>query len=101
VHAQDFLVYESAHGQTVEDVGEHFPELDRVAAFALVVEAIDAVDLGAFVIAPQQEEILRVLNLEAEQQRNRLDRLLASVDVVAQEQVVRFWREPSVLENSE
>ena len=41
---------------------------DAEAALALVVEAVDAVDGGALVVAPQQEEVVRVLDLVGEQQ---------------------------------
>jgi len=49
----------------------------------LVVEAVDAVDGGALVIAAQQEEVLRVLDLVREQQADGLQALLPAVDVVA------------------
>lgn len=51
--AEDFLIDDGSNGQTVEAVGERLPELDVVAPFALVVEAIDAVDGRTFVVAPQ------------------------------------------------
>ena len=49
-------------------------------------------------VAPQQEEVLRVLDLVSQQQADRLDRLLPSVHVVSQEEIVRLSREPRVLE---
>ena len=51
VHAEDLLVDQSSHGKAIKDVTEHAPESDRVAALALIVETIDAIDLGALVIA--------------------------------------------------
>jgi len=50
------------------------------------------------VVAAQQEEVLRVLDLERQQQTDRLDRVLPAVHVVAQEQVVRVRRKPAQLE---
>ena len=47
-------------------------------------------------IAAQQEEVLRVLNLVAQQQADCLDGLLASIDVVSQEQVVGLGRKATV-----
>lgn len=41
-------------------------------ALTLVIEAIDAVDAGTLVVAPQQEEVLRVLDLVGEQQADGL-----------------------------
>ena len=98
MHAEDLLVDDRAHRQAVEAVREGLPELDVVASLALVVEPVDAVDRRALVVAAQQEEVLRVLDLVCQQQADRLQRLLPAVHVVAQEQVVRVRREPSVLE---
>jgi len=98
VAAEDLLVDDGRHGQAVEAVREGLPHLDVVPPLALVVEAVDAVDGRALVVAPQDEEVLRVLDLEREQQADRLERLLAAVHVVAEEQVVGLGREAPVLE---
>jgi hypothetical protein len=63
--AAHLLVYERRDGQAVEAVCEGPPEPDVVAPLALVVEAVDAVDGGALVVAAQQEEVLGVLDLRA------------------------------------
>jgi hypothetical protein len=63
VHAEDLVVHERRDGQAVERVREHFPQLDVVAPLALVVEAVDAVDAGALVVAAEDEEVLGVLDL--------------------------------------
>lgn len=52
-------------------------------------------------IAAQQEEVLRVFDLVGEQQTDRLQRLLSSVDVVAQEEVVSLGREAAVLKQTQ
>jgi len=57
--------------------------------------------LGALVIASQEEKVLWVLDLVAEEQSDCLDRLLATVDVVTKEQVVCFGRETTVFKNTE
>lgn len=49
-------------------------------------------------IAPQQEKVLWVFDFVGQQQADRLQRLFASVHVVAQEQVVGLRGESSVLE---
>jgi len=83
VHAQDLFVNEGSDGEAVEAVSEGFPEFDVVPALALVVETIDTVDGGALVVASEQEEVLRVLNLVGQQQANGLQALLASVHIVS------------------
>ena len=48
-------------------------------------------------VAAQEEEVLGILDLVREQQANGLERLLATVNVVAEEEVVRLRRETAVL----
>jgi hypothetical protein len=101
VHAEDLVVDDGGDGQAVEAVGEELPEAHAEAALALVVEAVDAVDGGALVVPPQQEEVVRVPDLVREEEADGLDALLAAVHVVAQKQVVgRRW-EAAVLEQAE
>lgn len=49
----------------------------------LVIEAVDTVDGGTLVVAPEQEEVLRVFDLVCQQQADGLQRLLPSVHVVS------------------
>lgn len=49
-------------------------------------------------VPTEQEEVLWVLDLIGQQQADGLQRLLAPVHVVAQEQVVALWREAAILE---
>lgn len=52
-------------------------------------------------IATQQEEVFGVFDLVGEKQTDGLQRLLPSVYVVSQEQVVAFWGEASVFKEPE
>ena len=63
VAADDLLVDDGRYGQAVEAVGERLPELNVVAALALVIKAIDPVDGGALVVTTQEEKVLWVLDL--------------------------------------
>lgn len=101
VTAEDLLVNDGRHREAVEAVCERLPQLDVVASLALVVEAVDAVDRGAFVVASQQEEVLGVFDLVGQQQADSLQRLLPSVHIVTQEQVVGLWGKSSVLKQAE
>ena len=51
--------------------------VDKMKILTLIVEAVDSVDAGALVVAAQQKEILRVLDLVGQQQADGLQRLLA------------------------
>jgi len=85
MHAENFLINKSCNWQAVKYIGEYFPKFDRVPSLAFVVKSINSVDLGAFVVTSEEEEVLRVLDLVAHHQSNSFDRLFASVNVVTQE----------------
>lgn len=101
MHGKDLLVDDGCDGQAVEAIGEGLPQLDVVSPFALVVEAIDAVDRRALVVATQNEEVFGILDLVGEQQADGLQRLLSAIDVVSEEQIVCFRGEAAVLEQTE
>lgn len=101
MHGKNLLVDDSGDRKAVEAIGEGLPKLDVVATLALVVEAIDSVDRGALVITSEDEEVFGVLDLVGKEQANSLKRLLTSVDVVTEEEVVGLGREATVLEESE
>ena len=58
---------------------------------ALIVKAVDAINGRTLVISAQDEEILGIFDLEREEKTNRLETLLAAVNVVAKEQIDN-WR---------
>lgn len=100
MHGEDLLIDNSCNRQAVEAVREGLPQLDIVSALAFIVEAVNAVDGGALVVATQDEEVLGILDFVGQQQTDGLKRLLATVDVVTEEEVVRLWREAAVLEQT-
>jgi hypothetical protein len=100
MHGENLLVDDGGDGQAVEAVRKSLPQLDVVAPLALVVEPVDAVDRRALVVAAQHEEVLRVLDFVREQKADGLERLLAAVDVVAEEEVVCFGRESAVFKEA-
>ena len=51
-------------------------------------------------ISSQQEKVFRVLDLVAEEKNNRFDGLFPAVNVVAEEEVVGFRRETTILKDS-
>ena len=101
VHGEDLLVDDGSNGQAVEAIRKRLPKLDVVPALALVVEAVDAVDRGAFVVTSEDEEVLGVLDLVGQEQADSLEGLLAAVDVVSKEEIVGLWREATIFEEAE
>lgn len=51
-------------------------------------------------VSAQNEEVLRVLDLVRQEQTNRFQGLLATINVVAEEEVVGLRRESAVLEET-
>lgn len=101
MNAKDLARNNRSDGETVECVDERLPDLDIAPSLALVVKAVDPRDIGAFVVASEEEEILWVLELVAEKEQYRLERLLATVDVISQEQEVCAWWKPAHLKHSD
>ena len=52
-------------------------------------------------IASQDEEVFGIFDLVCKEEADSFQRLLSSVYVVAEKQVIGFWRKPAVLEESE
>jgi hypothetical protein len=77
------------------------PQLERRARRTFIVEAVNPVDGGALVITTEDEEVLGVLDLVGEEEADGLERLLAPIDVIAEEEVVGFGGESSVLKQAE
>lgn len=100
MHGEDLLVDNGGNRQAVEAIGEGLPELDVVAALALIVESVDTVDRGAFVVTAENEEVFGVFDLVRKQQADGLERLLATVDIVTKEEVVCLGREATVFEKT-
>ena len=101
VHGEDLLVDDGSDGQAVEAISESLPKLDVVSSLALIVETVDAVDGSALVVTAENEEVLGVLDLVCQQKADGLERLLATVDVVTEEEVVGLGREAAVFEETE
>ncbi len=100
VQAEDLVVDEGREGEEVEQVGEVFPHIG-VAVFpeAFIIfhgsadlmingkrdqhtETVDLRDLTGFMVSPENGDALGKANLESDQQRHRLDRVVTAVHVV-------------------
>lgn len=66
-----------------------------------IVKPIYPVSAGAFMVAAKNEEVLWVFYLVREEETYRFQRLLPSIDIVSEKQVVAFWREAAVLEKAQ
>ena len=101
MHTEDFIVNECCNWKAIKTVREYFPKLDVVPPFALVVEAVDAIDACTLVVTSEQKEIFWELDLVSEQETNGLKRLFSPIDVVTKEEIVCIRRETTVLKQSQ
>ena len=62
---EDFVVNDGGDWEAIETIGKSLPHLDRKTPFALVVKAVNAVDGCTLVIAPKQEKVLRIFDLNS------------------------------------
>jgi hypothetical protein len=72
MHAEDLLVHNSSHRQAVEAICEGFPQLNVVPSLRLIIEAINSVDGGTFVISTKNKEILRIFHFVGEKKADGL-----------------------------
>ena len=98
MHAKYLLINECSNREAVKTVCECFPQFDIVSSLTFIIEPIDSIDGGAFMVASEEEEVLRVLDLISQQQAHCLKTLLSSVYIVSQEEVVGIGWEPTVFE---
>lgn len=93
MQAEYLSVNECGEGQIVEQISKVFPHV-RISIFAqtLVVESVDLRDLTGLVVAAQDGDSFSVADLQSDQQRHCLHRVVAAIDVVAHEQVVCVGR---------
>lgn len=93
VHAQDLRINDGREGKGIEAL-RAIPPHSRIAVLAetLVVKPVHLRNLPRFVIAAQQRDVAGILELEAEEEREGFDAVVAAVDKVAEEDVVDVRR---------
>ena len=79
---ENFLVDHCRKRHHIEGLLEFFPHFNVVPAFAFIIEAVNAIDCRAFVVAAEQEKIFRVSHLICEQQADCLQAILTAVDII-------------------
>jgi hypothetical protein len=82
----DLVLDKGGEGEAVEEVGEEAPDVRiPVLTQTLVVETIDLRDLPGLVVPAEDGDAVGVAQLECHEEGDRLDRVVAAVDVVAHE----------------
>ena len=91
--AENLIFDDSCQRQVVKEVRQVLPHVGvAVLAKAFVIEAVNLGDLPALVIASEDSDPFPVAHFEADEQRDGLDGVVASVHVVTHEEVVGIRR---------
>lgn len=101
MHAKHLPIDQCCNWEAVEAVAEDLPEAHIEAAFTLIIEAVDTVNLGILVVSTQQKDLIRVLYFVGQEEADCLQRLLPAVHVVTQEEVTWGWRVPTLVKEAE
>lgn len=73
----------------------------RPSILTFIVETIDAIDWGAFMVTPEQEEVLWVFDFVGQQKTDSLEWLFAPINIISKEQVVTFRRIATIFKEPE
>jgi len=93
VKAEDVSLNDSSQWKIVKERSEVLPNVCiSVFSKALIVEAIDLSNLLGLVVTSQDGDSVWISDLEGYQESDGLNRVVASVNVVAHEQVVVVWQ---------
>jgi len=99
VQTEDLAVHQRREGKVIKQVGEIFPHVG-VSIFpqALIIETIDLGDLTALMVAAKNGDATTESHLECDKERDSLDAVVSSVNIVPHEQVISIWRLATDLE---
>lgn len=101
MHAKNSLLDDSTDRHVIKTLAEFSPKWYGVAPFTFIIEPIGAIDSLALMITSQEVELVWVLYLKRQQKYNHFNRLLASVNVITNEEVVfGFWWVTSIIKNT-
>lgn len=91
VHTEDATVHKGADGKKIEHVDTLLPDVgSAVLPHALIVKTVHLGDLPALVVSTKKRNAVWVEDLQRKQEQKRFDAVVASVDIIAHEEVVRI-----------
>ena len=88
MHAENSILNHGTNRQVVEDLSEGLPKSQGIDSFTLIIKPINSINRRTFMITSKQEEILRIFDFIAKQKDYSLETLLASVNIVSQEEII-------------
>jgi len=99
MHAHDFVLDERGNRQVIEKIRKLLPNVGATVFFnALIVETIDLGNTAGFVVASDEEHAVLVPDLVENQERDYLNTVEATVNVITKEKIVCVWELTTHLE---
>ena len=86
--AEDLALNDGANTKVIEDLRAVLPGVDvAILAHGLFIESVDAGNTAGLVITTEKGDAVGELQLEAEEELESLDRVVATIDEVTHEDV--------------
>lgn len=99
MNAENFSFNDGSDTKIIEDFCAVLPWVGiSVLSNGLIIEAVDGGDLSGLVISSKEGDVSWVLQLQAKQELEGLDRVEPSVNEVAHEDVPRVWNLATLVE---
>jgi hypothetical protein len=99
VNTENFSLNNGTDAEVVENFCAVFPWVSiSILSNGLVIKSIHGGDLSGFVVSSEQSDVSWILELEAEQKLECLNRIITSVDKVSHEDVSCIWDLSSLIE---
>lgn len=86
---EDLSLHNGSKRQVIKQLSEHLPHIVIfILAHALIIESVILSNASGFMVTPEDSESLFVAYLDAEQQTHCFEGIVATVDIIAEEEVV-------------
>lgn len=88
--AQNRAVNQGRDSEKIKDIHAHSPAV-RVAKFllAFLIKAVNLRNLTTFVVPTQQDDTIGMLSLQEQKERQRLQTVITTIDVIALIKIVK------------
>lgn len=89
MQTEDLILNLSSNWQTLEEISKHLPnEVRSILLEALIIEAIQFIDLSVLVVPPEDGDPASVFDLEQQDVEEGLYAVEAAVYVISHEEVI-------------
>lgn len=92
MEAEDLVLNNSGEWQVIKELSEVFPDgWTAIFPEALIVEAINLGNLSGLVVSSQDSDSVSIPDLQGNKECHSLDTVIASINVISHEEIIRVW----------